>query len=293
MTAYFRCSGSISSELVTDMSAAFDDAFGTSGGSYPVKEWADFTNLLGPIPKVTKSGVDSVSFSDALTRPLTSLKFKLTDTYGTGYSSATMQVHHTEGGSSVQRNYQTLFVGRTLQGGTLDAVNKRVIDPLVKFDFSTASINSRLGNSDICVIYTIGASDMYIQPYKADGDVVKCNVLPTLPSISLQETITEGVSADSGALKISIECDHLTGDLETADGRKQALLDWISSNSAVVLVSPRDTKPGHTPIVVPCWDNLTDQTDPSTGANAYELTAATPTDSVTVEYWLDISTLGG
>ena len=163
----------------------------------------------------------------------------------------------------------------------------------VKFDFDTASIGSRIGNSDICVIYTISASDMYIQPYKADGDVVKCNVLPTLPSISLQETITEGVSADSGALKISIECAHLTGDLETADGRKQALLDWISSNSAVVLVSPRDTKPGHTPIVVPCWDNITDQTDPSTGANAYELTAATPTDSVTVEYWLDISTLGG
>ena len=291
MTAYFRCNGAVGSELVTDMSAAFDDAFGTSGGSYPVKEWADFTNLLGPIPKVTKSGVDSVDVDDALERPLLSLKHKLTDTYGAGYSSFTMSVTHTEGGSSVHRNYQTSFMGYTLQGGTLDVVNKYVIDPLVKVDFDNVQIVSRIGNDDICVIYTVAFSDMFIQEYKADGDVVKCNELSTLSSISV-ETTTEGVSADSGVLKISIECAHLTGDLDTANGRKQALLDWISSNSAVFLVSPYEVKPGHAPIVIPCFDTLTDETDPSAGHNAYS-SVGNVTDSVTVEYWLDISTLGG
>ena len=302
---YFRCTGSVDGELVRDMNTALNDAFGTSGVTYPIKDWAKDTNLLGPIPIRTKTGTSSVSFNDGLARPLKSLKFTLKDRYTVNEEGNLSQVYmpttHTEEGEAVTSYYGSDFGGYALRGGTIDVLNKQVINPLINLDFDNAirSMTSRVGDYDVCCIYQIQLNDCYAKG-TGDGDLTtaKSNVLNTLSGIDLhtqEPGIAVNASSVNSQIAISILVSELVADVEdldTEEQRQQALADWITAHDFEFLYSPWKDRTTGDLITVPCFTNLTNETDASTDYNQYKIQdndANVISTSAEVSYLLDIN----
>lgn len=303
---YFRCTGSVDGELVRDMNTALNDAFETSGVTYPIKDWAKDTNLLGPIPIRTKTGTSSVSFNDGLARPLKSLKFILKDRYTANNEGDLSQVYmpttHTEEGEAVTSYYGSDFGSYTLRGGTVDVLNKQVINPLVNLDFDNdiRSMSSRVGDYDVCCIYRIQLNDCYAKPTDlGDLTTAKSNVLNAIANIDLHTQVpgiaVNSLSVSTSQIAISILVSELVADVEdldTEEQRQQALADWITAHDFEFLYSPWTDRTTGDLITVPCFTNLTNETDASTEYNAYAMQdsdANVITTSVEVSYLLDIN----
>lgn len=287
MTAYFRCTGSIDAELVADMSAAFDEAFGTSGGSYPVKEWADDTNLLGPIPTKTKTGTNSVSFSDSLAMPLKSLKGTLASRVNTTeLTDLGLQVQH---GASV--NVYSFHLSRAIVGGEVDFLNGSVDHVYLRGDVTAFRLLSNEANASGIIVFSWAWGGM--TPTKAAGTTnVRSNLFATKNTQITQDATEEGISGGTGSgvgMYIAILASRLSGDLSTRDGRSAAFKQWATDNGLVVDYEADLSSFG--PVIFTPLNNH--ETDSISGSNTYLGTGSNTWDSFEVEYYFDISTLGG
>lgn len=281
MTAYFRCSGSLGAELVTDMNTAFDEAFNTSGGSYPVNEWADLTNLLGPIPIKTKQDYEGViQFSDSLAKPLKSYTGTLASRVNTNeISGFSINVQH----GADDDNF-TFYLNRAIVGGEVDFINGVVNHPYFRGPITTVKLTIPNGpNASGLIFISWAFAGLY--PVKAEGITnVRSNLFPTSQTRIEQDASVEGISGDSGVgMRLAIEASKLSGDLTTSEGRIAAFRQWAEDNGLVVDYEGKNTPVSFTP--------LTDELDTVQGYNAYTGLGVGYWDSFELQYYFDISTL--
>lgn len=280
MTAYFRCSGAVGSELVTEMNAAFNEVFESSSVNYPVKEWADDTNLLGPIPIRTKSGTNSVSFSDSLAMPLVSLKATLANRVNTTELSAIrVMIRH---GAELRSCVQSL--NTPIVGGELDFLSGAVTHPYIRGPITTNKLITQSENASgliyISWAWTSGST-------KAEGVTnIRSNLFTTSQTRIQQDASVEGISgSDTGVgMYIAILASRLTGDLTTNEGRIAAFRQWATDNGLVVDYEARAQ--GTTVTFEPLTN---EQADPITGLNEYYEAESGVWDSCEVSYYLDIN----
>ena len=279
MTAYFRCNGAVGSELLTEMNAAFNEVFETSSVNYPLKEWADDTNLLGPIPIRTKSGTNSVSFSNSLAMPLVSLKAVLANRVNTTeLSTIRIMIRH---GAELRSCVQPLNM--PIVGGVVDFKNGVVNNPYLRGPITTTKLITQAENANGIIFISFAFNN----PSKVTGITnVRSNLFPTSQTRIQQDASVEGISgADEGVgMYIAVNASRLSGDLTTNEGRIAAFREWATDNGLVVDYEARADN------ITVTFDPLTnEQADPITGLNEYYEAESGDWDSCEVSYYLDIN----
>lgn len=280
MTAYFRCNGAVGSELLTEMNAAFNEVFETSSVNYPVKEWADDTNLLGPIPIRTKSGTNSVSFSDSLAMPLVSLKATLANRVNTTeLSTIRIMIRH---GAELRSCVQPLDI--PIVGGELDFLSGAVTHPYIRGPITTNKIITQPENGSGLIYISWAWTSART---KAEGVTnIRSNLFTTMSEQLTPDATVEGISGapSSVGMYITILASRLTGDLTTNEGRIAAFRQWATDNGLVVDYEARAQ--GTTVTFEPLTN---EQADPITGLNEYYEAESGDWDSCEVSYYLDIN----
>lgn len=280
MTAYFRCSGSIGSALITDMNTAFDEAFETSGGSYPVEEWADFTNLLGPIPVITMQDYERViQFSNSLAKPLKSYTGTLASRVNSNEISA-VSISVTHG---AETNNYTFYLDRAVVGGVVDFKNGVVNNPYLRGPITTTKLVTQAENANGIIFISFAFGPLS----KVTGITnVRSNLFPTSQTRIQQDASVEGISgSDTGvSMYIAINASRLSGDLTTSEGRIAAFRQWAEDNGLVVDYEVNTTYSG--PVE---FTPLTTELDTIQGYNAYTGSGANVWDSLELQYYLDIN----